>query len=96
MSKAVEWYLNAAKQGHVNAQYNLGLCYAVGEGVDEDEEEAVKWLRKAADQGHVDAKKKLKELENDTNKGRLTIVPVIHTSIINTSINIQNNSLNMH
>jgi hypothetical protein len=43
--------LGLASQGNVQAQYNLGLMYANGEGVSEDDAEAVKWYRLAADQG---------------------------------------------
>ena len=42
-----------ADQGHADAQYNLGLMYANGYGVVEDDAEAVRWLRLAADQGHA-------------------------------------------
>ena len=34
---------------------NLGLKYANGEGVVEDDAEAVRWYRLAADQGHAGA-----------------------------------------
>ena len=44
-----------ADQGHAYAQYYLGLMYANGEGVPEDDAEAVRWFRLAADQGHADA-----------------------------------------
>ena len=44
-----------ADQGHADAQYNLGLMYANGEGVVEDDAEAVRWFRLAADQGLADA-----------------------------------------
>ena len=44
-----------ADQGHAGAQYNLGLMYANGRGVVEDDAEAVRWYRLAADQGHADA-----------------------------------------
>ena len=44
-----------ADQGHADAQYYLGLMYANGEGVPEDDAEAVRWYRLAADQGHADA-----------------------------------------
>ena len=40
---------------HAGAQYNLGLMYANGEGVAEDDAEAARWLRLAADQGHAGA-----------------------------------------
>ena len=39
-----------ADQGHAGAQYNLGLMYANGYGVPEDDAEAVRWYRLAADQ----------------------------------------------
>ena len=54
-SEAVEWYRKAAAQGHAAAQYNLGVCYSEGWGVEEDKSEAVEWHRKAADQGHAAA-----------------------------------------
>ena len=44
-----------AKQGHATAQYNLGVFYAKGLGVAQDDAEAVKWYRKAAEQGVADA-----------------------------------------
>jgi TPR repeat protein len=42
-----------AERGNARAQYNLGLCYKNGEGVEKDYVEAVKWFRKAAEQGHA-------------------------------------------
>jgi TPR repeat protein len=44
-----------AKQGDAYAQYNLGVAYAFGQGVPEDNKEAVKWYRLAAEQGHASA-----------------------------------------
>ncbi len=41
-----------AEQGLADAQYNLGVMYAKGEGVPQDYAEAVKWFRLAADQAH--------------------------------------------
>src|SRR6266567_2774441 len=35
-------------------QYNLGVCYANGQGVTEDDAESVKWFRKAAEQNLAD------------------------------------------
>ena len=40
-----------AQQGIPEAQFNLGLMYALGQGVQQDETEAAKWFRKAAEQG---------------------------------------------
>jgi TPR repeat protein len=40
-----------AQEGIPEAQFNLGLMYALGQGVPQDETEAAKWFRKAAEQG---------------------------------------------
>ncbi len=48
-----------AKQGLSQAQYNLGLMYAEGEGVAQDYQEAVRWYRLAAEQGNEAAQGKL-------------------------------------
>ena len=53
--KAAECFRRAAEQGHVNAQYNIGIMYVRGKGVNQDYEEALKWLHKAAEQGNVNA-----------------------------------------
>ena len=45
------------------AQFNLGGCYVVGEGVERDKAEAVKWFRKAAEQGVEQAEVALKRLD---------------------------------
>ena len=42
-----------AEQGDADAQFNLGVMYANGEGVLKDEAEAVRWFRLAADQGNA-------------------------------------------
>ena len=44
-------FSKSAEQGNADAQYNLGLMYANGKGVPEDDREAVRWYRKAAEQG---------------------------------------------
>jgi TPR repeat protein len=51
--EAVKWYRKAAEQNYTQAQYNLGVCYARGQGVAKDEAEAVKWFRKAAEQNNA-------------------------------------------
>ena len=48
---ALGYYEKASDQGDATAQFNLGACYANGQGVTKNEEEAAKWYRKAADQG---------------------------------------------
>ena len=48
-----------AEQGDAVAQNNLGLMYANGRGVPEDDAEAVRWFRMAAEQGNPDAQNDL-------------------------------------
>ena len=55
-AEAVRWYLQAAEQGHADAQYNLGVMYANGEGVPEDDIQAYVWISIAAAQGVENAK----------------------------------------
>lgn len=40
-----------AEQGNADAQFNLGLMYFNGTGVQQDDQAALKWFRLAADQG---------------------------------------------
>ena len=49
--QAAEWYLRAAKQGHVYAMVELAQSRSWGRGVDEDAAEAVYWYKKAAQLG---------------------------------------------
>ncbi|MFV1998142.1 MAG: YeeE/YedE thiosulfate transporter family protein [Acidiferrobacterales bacterium] len=56
---AFSWYLKAAKQNHVNAQYEVAAAYIIGDGVKRNLDSARSWLKKAADGGHKDAKEVL-------------------------------------
>jgi TPR repeat protein len=47
--------LEAAEQGHAEAQFNLGLMYYNGQGVPQEYKAAVQWFRKAAEQGDAEA-----------------------------------------
>ncbi|MBQ2247511.1 MAG: SEL1-like repeat protein [Tidjanibacter sp.] len=51
----IRWFLSAAKQGHIEAQYRLGQAYVN----DSDYEEAKKWLLRAAEKGHTNAQYEL-------------------------------------
>ncbi|EGV34099.1 Sel1 domain protein repeat-containing protein [Thiorhodococcus drewsii AZ1] len=53
--EALPWYLKAARQGFVPAQYNLGVKYRDGQGVQRDDSIAAALFRKAAEQGDADA-----------------------------------------
>ena len=44
-----------AEQGDARAQNNLGVRYANGRGVPQNDAEAVKWFRLAAEQGYASA-----------------------------------------
>ncbi len=55
MIEAVHWYRKAAEQGHVIAQYNMGIFCATGNGLARDSGTAAEWWRMAAMQGHAEA-----------------------------------------
>lgn len=45
-----------AEQGNPVAQLNVGVMFAKGEGVAQDDGQAVEWIRKAASQGYAQAR----------------------------------------
>lgn len=55
LKRAVIWYERAARDGDLEAQYQLGRCYENGEGGDKDDNEAIQWYRKAAGHGYAQA-----------------------------------------
>jgi len=56
---AYEEWLPLAELGDVEAQFNLGVMYDEGAGVDKDLATAAGWYRKAAEKGFVDAQSNL-------------------------------------
>jgi hypothetical protein len=44
-----------AENGDAEAQFNIGVCYYLGEGVVKNDKQAVYWFEKAANQGHAGA-----------------------------------------
>ena len=50
-----KWYSLAAKQGFSPAQFNLGIMYTNGEGVQESSTNATFWFSEAAKQGDLEA-----------------------------------------
>jgi hypothetical protein len=50
-AEARQWYRQAAEQGSVSAQVNLGVMCVDGQGGPQDDQEAVYWYSRAADQG---------------------------------------------
>jgi len=59
LPSAVVWYMEMAKSGDADAQYNLGSVYETGFGVKADPDEAVRWYKEAAEQDHQLAQLKL-------------------------------------
>ena len=53
-----------AQAGDTEAQYDLGLMYYHGIGVERDIQESETWMRKAAEQGNADAQNFLKEAQS--------------------------------
>ena len=48
-----EDYRKAAEQGDAKSQYELGKCYDLGRGAEQDPLKAVEWYRKSAEQGNA-------------------------------------------
>lgn len=57
--EAYKWFLRAAYQGHLEAQFKVSDYHLIGRGVTRSEEEAFKWCRKAAEQGHPESQARL-------------------------------------
>ena len=49
--EAIQWYQQAADQGHARAQSHLGCLYARGQGLPKNYRLAIQWYRRAADLG---------------------------------------------
>ena len=60
--QAANCFWQAANQGNMSAQYNLGQMYEAGLGVDKNIKAAKIWYQRAANQGHGDAQNRLNEL----------------------------------
>jgi TPR repeat protein len=52
---AIEWLRRSAAQRLPQAEYNLGLLYETGRGVDRSQQAATTWFARAAEQGHTQA-----------------------------------------
>lgn len=63
VSEAERWYLEAAKQGHISAQFHLGVILQSKSQY----EEAVRWYDKAASSGHQRSQNNLEVLKAKLN-----------------------------
>ena len=61
-ANTTRWLVQAAEQGDVSAQYNLGLTYWADDCY-KNIELAKYWFGLAADKGHLRAKERLREIE---------------------------------
>ena len=52
-------YLRDAEEGHPVAQFNVGVCYYNGYGIDQNYNQAFLWIKKAADRGDAVAQHSL-------------------------------------
>ena len=59
---ALKTFQSLAAQGNAEAQTNLGMLYANGQGVPQDYSQARQWYEKAAAQGHALAQNNLAEM----------------------------------
>jgi len=66
-SKALEFLRKSADQGFAEAQFNLGIVYELGNGVDKNPTEAFRFYKLAADQGNSRAQFSLGNLYKDGN-----------------------------
>ena len=62
-AQAGAWFREAAEQGYVGAQYNIGLIYANGAGVPKDDIAAYMWWNLAAAQGDEEARSNRSNIE---------------------------------
>ena len=60
--KAVEYQKKRAEEGSAQAQYDLGVRYLKGDGVEKNEALGREWLEKSSKNGFVQADRKLEEL----------------------------------
>ncbi len=54
-TRAFSYWLQAAKEGHLESENEVGVCFAKGEGTKKDMPQAVAWYSKAADEGSGNA-----------------------------------------
>ena len=68
---AAQWFTRAAAHGVADSQYNLGILYARGIGVEQNLAESYKWFSLAAAQGDQDAGKKREDVATRLDKQAL-------------------------
>jgi TPR repeat protein len=69
--EAVKWFRKAAEQGNAEAQLGLGVMYANGRGVPQNEVLAHRWWNLAGAQGHTIARKNMELIANYMTKEQI-------------------------
>lgn len=64
LRRVVDFQKRRAEEGSESAQYELGLRYLKGDGVEKDEPAGRKWLALASKHGYLPATRKLEELDS--------------------------------
>jgi len=64
-------YRALAEEGNASAQYNLGVCYAGGEGAPEDDVTAYMWFNLSSAHGDEDSKLRKDELTKRMTKEQI-------------------------
>ncbi len=59
LPSAVTLLTDAATKSHAGAQFEMGLMYEAGLGVEKSDEKAIEWYGKASGQGHAGAQRNL-------------------------------------
>jgi len=83
MSKILELH-SLAEAGNLQAQYDLGNAYRLGDGTPKDDVKATSWYRKAAEQGHIYA---IKCMENACRNGLGLEVNLVEAAAWSVKIN---------
>ena len=77
--RAAEYFKVAARQGQASAQFNLGVLYANGQGVEQFFETASEWWIKSAEQGFENAIKYLQQLDKEEGRTSGKNNTLVHT-----------------
>ena len=62
VSSDIDDLILSAESGDAASQYQLGLLYDEGDGIEEDHEKALNWYSKSAEQGYAKAQANLSEI----------------------------------
>lgn len=65
---AKEWYEKSESKGNSSAQYNLGLLYAKGKGVQKNLKKSLDLFQKAAAQGNIFAEDAINKIKSSTDE----------------------------